>query len=148
VCSLGRLVGTEGEARSLSRGHVWWSHRPGNLYLIDGYALVSLGQIRRDALIVVQPRTGVKQYTEEELKVLSSIDLELERQVSRPSPLPCRSRSRGRTSSMAFFGDVTMVLMGVGLMLMQAQGASLAQLAEAGEGSGSIEVITGQNQAR
>ena len=39
-----------------------------------------LSQIRRDALILVQPRTGVKQYTEDEVKVLANIDLELARQ--------------------------------------------------------------------
>lgn len=40
-----------------------------------------VSQIRRDALILVQPRTGVKQYSDDEQKVLGSIDLEIERQV-------------------------------------------------------------------
>lgn len=38
-------------------------------------------QIRRDALIQVTPRTGVKQYTDEEQRLLSTIDLELARQA-------------------------------------------------------------------
>lgn len=38
-------------------------------------------QLRRDALILVQARTGVKDYTDDEQRLLSTLDLDLERQA-------------------------------------------------------------------
>ena len=38
--------------------------------------------LRRDAMITVQPRTGVKEYSADEIKVLGNIDFELSRQDS------------------------------------------------------------------
>merc|ERR1711918_135850 len=39
-------------------------------------------KLRKDAMITVHPRTGVKEYSGEEVKVLGNIDFELSRQES------------------------------------------------------------------